>query len=123
MTYEGLKRRIHAFYGEENLSGITYFFIGAVAKAVATILTYPLQLVQTKLRHGHNYEDLPQDAGTIQMTLYILKKYGIAGMYKGMESKLLQTILTAALMFAAYEKISNFVFKLLLNHEIASKVK
>ena len=51
------------------------------------------------------------------------RKYGIAGMYKGMESKLLQTILTAALMFAAYEKIANFVFKLLLHHEAANKMK
>lgn len=123
MTYEAIKRRMHVYCGVEQLSGITYFFIGAVAKAVATVLTYPLQLVQTKLRHGHNYEDLPQDAGTIQMTFYILKKYGITGLYKGMEAKLLQTILTAALMFAAYEKIASFVFKLLLHHETATKVK
>jgi hypothetical protein len=41
-----------------------------------------------------------------------------------MEAKLLQTVLTAALMFAAYEKIANFVFRLLLNHPtVASKLK
>jgi hypothetical protein len=41
-----------------------------------------------------------------------------------MEAKLLQTILTAALMFAAYEKIASFVFKLLLNHQkVSSKLK
>jgi adenine nucleotide transporter 17 len=51
------------------------------------------------------------------------RKYGIIGLYKGMEAKLLQTILTAALMFAAYEKIANFVFRLLLNQrKISSKL-
>ncbi|KDR11884.1 peroxisomal membrane protein PMP34 isoform X1 [Zootermopsis nevadensis] len=120
MTYEAIKRRLQALHGDQTLSALIYFFVGAVAKAVATIITYPLQLVQTKLRHGHNYQDLPQNAGTIKLTVYILKKYGIIGLYKGMEAKLLQTILTAALMFAAYEKIANFVFKVLLNHQKVS---
>jgi hypothetical protein len=41
-----------------------------------------------------------------------------------MEAKLLQTILTAALMFAAYEKIANVVSKLLLNHQkVSQKLK
>jgi len=73
MTYEAIKRRMHTLCDKQHLSGLVYFFVGAVAKAVATVLTYPLQLVQTKLRHGHNYQDLPQNAGTIKLTLYILK--------------------------------------------------
>lgn len=35
------------------------------------------------------------------------------GMYKGLEAKLLQTVLTAALMFVAYEKIAAFIFRIL----------
>jgi adenine nucleotide transporter 17 len=48
---------------------------------------------------------------------HFCRKYGVIGLYKGMEAKLLQTILTAALMFAAYEKIANFVFRILLNRQ------
>jgi hypothetical protein len=50
MTYEAIKRRLHAICDKQHLSGLVYFCVGAVAKAVATVLTYPLQLVQTKLR-------------------------------------------------------------------------
>jgi adenine nucleotide transporter 17 len=50
MIYEAIKRRLHAVYGNRQLSGLVYFLAGAVAKAVATVMTYPLQLVQTKLR-------------------------------------------------------------------------
>ena len=34
---------------------------------------------------------------------------GVSGLFRGLESKLLQTVLTAALMFLSYEKISSAV--------------
>ncbi|XP_046659272.1 peroxisomal membrane protein PMP34 [Homalodisca vitripennis] len=110
-VYEGIKRRMAG----TDLGTAGYFLVGAIAKAVATTLTYPLQLLQTKLRHGHNYRDLPPDAGMVELIVYILKKFGVAGLYKGMEAKVLQTVLTAALMFAVYEKIAHFVFKVMLS--------
>ncbi|KZC08344.1 PREDICTED: peroxisomal membrane protein PMP34 isoform X1 [Dufourea novaeangliae] len=118
MTYESIKRKVTASLHGSQPPAWMFFAIGAIAKAVATALTYPLQLVQTKLRHGHKYPNLPPKAGTLQILLYILKKHGIAGLYKGMEAKLLQTVLTAALMFLAYEKISRFVFRILFHRPI-----
>ncbi|XP_008559002.1 peroxisomal membrane protein PMP34 [Microplitis demolitor] len=113
MTYESIKRKVNASLAGEQIPAWVFFTIGAIAKTIATTATYPLQLVQSKLRHGHNYENLSANAGTLQILLYILKKQGLGGLYKGMEAKLLQTVLTAALMFLAYEKISKFVFKIL----------
>jgi solute carrier family 25 (peroxisomal adenine nucleotide transporter), member 17 len=115
MTYESIKRRVIAFLGDAQPPAWIFFVMGAIAKTVATTMTYPLQLVQTKLRHGDKYPNLPPDAGTLQILFYILKKQGISGLYKGMEAKLLQTVLTAALMFLAYEKIARFVFRMLLH--------
>lgn len=115
MTYEAIKRRVIRHLCGVQPPAWVFFLIGAVAKAVATTLTYPLQLIQTKLRHGHNYPNLPPNAGCLQILLYILKKQGIGGLYKGMEAKLLQTVLTAALMFLCYEKISVFVSRILLH--------
>ncbi|GAB0089989.1 peroxisomal membrane protein PMP34 [Sergentomyia squamirostris] len=112
MMYEGIKRRLVRIYGE--LPALGYFAVGAVAKAVATVLTYPLQLVQTKLRHGDRNANLPPDAGSIEIMLFLLKKQGVGGLFRGLEAKLLQTILTAALMFMAYEKIAKFVTSLLV---------
>lgn len=50
MTYESVKRRLRFRYGDREFSSLVYFLVGAVAKTVATVLTYPLQIVQTKLR-------------------------------------------------------------------------
>ncbi|KAL6442226.1 hypothetical protein ACFW04_002472 [Cataglyphis niger] len=118
MTYESIKRRINVSLDGAQPPAWVFFAIGAIAKTIATSLTYPLQLVQTKLRHGHKYPNLPPNAGTLQILFYILKKQGMAGLYKGMEAKLLQTVLTAALMFLAYEKIARFVFRILLHKPI-----
>lgn len=113
MMYESLKRHLAPVTSRS--SALTFFLIGALAKAFATIVTYPLQLIQTKLRYGKTdaAAKLPPDAGVIQMLLYILKANGFAGLFIGLEAKLMQTVLTAALMFAAYEKIAKFVMRLL----------
>lgn len=114
MTYESLKRRFLA--NNKNVPAATGFAIGALAKAVACILTYPLQLVQTRLRHGTKGGKTPPNMGTIRMLIYILRTQGAAGLFRGLEAKLLQTVLTAALMFMTYEKIATFVKSILIKN-------
>ncbi|OXA56812.1 peroxisomal membrane protein PMP34 [Folsomia candida] len=113
MTYESVKRRLRFRYGDREFSSLVYFLVGAVAKTVATVLTYPLQIVQTKLRHGHKMEGLRPNASMQEIFRAIIRKYGLKGIFKGMESKILQTVLTSALMFTIYEKIAAFVFRLM----------
>ncbi|XP_017863157.1 PREDICTED: peroxisomal membrane protein PMP34 [Drosophila arizonae] len=123
MMYELLKRNLMIFTGGE-MGSLSFFVIGAIAKAFATVLTYPLQLVQTKQRHRTNdttnTPSTSEQAGKQQKTpsmleimVSILQHQGIGGLFRGLEAKILQTVLTAALMFMAYEKIAGIV-KLLL---------
>lgn len=102
-VYEALKRRFTA------RSAAAFFSMGAAAKAVATVLTYPLQLAQARQRHGSDGR-----MNTVVLLLAILKEKGPRALYSGLEAKLLQTVLTTALMFMTYEKIARFVFVLLL---------
>ena len=43
----------------------------------------------------------------------IIQQQGILGLYRGLESKLVQTCLNSALMFVAYEKLVELLTKLL----------
>lgn len=123
MMYELLKRNLVKVTGNTEISSLGYFLIGAAAKAFATVLTYPLQLVQTKQRHKSKHSHAgpstsrqavgTKEIGMIQMILDIVKHQGFKGLFRGMEAKILQTVLTAALMFMAYEKINNTVVLLL----------
>lgn len=104
-VYEALKRNINS------KSTLTFFLMGAFAKAVATILTYPLQLAQARLRHGSS------KMNTLTLLFSILKRRGPVALFQGLEAKLLQTVLTAALMFTTYEKIVRFVFMILYRNQ------
>ncbi|XP_062294868.1 peroxisomal membrane protein PMP34 isoform X2 [Scomber scombrus] len=95
------------------------FMIGAVAKAVATTITYPLQTIQSILRFGQFRDSterskLLSSLRTIKCLLVNrMRKYGLLGLFKGLEAKLLQTVLTAALMFLLYEKIASSTFRVM----------
>lgn len=84
-------------------------FLGALSKSIATIITYPLQVAQTRQRRMQEGK-----LSTATILLNLLKKNGIPGLYQGLETKMVQTVLATALMFMCYEKITQFVFLLLL---------
>ncbi|CAM9320208.1 peroxisomal membrane protein PMP34 isoform X2 [Lethenteron reissneri] len=116
MVYEGLKRQ--AASGKMKLNAMDIFIIGAIAKAIATTATFPLQTVQSILRFGQ-YESGSSSGvlGSLKNILLLIsqrvRKQGVAGLYKGLEAKLLQTVLTAALMFVLYEKIAALTFRIM----------
>ncbi|KAL0992647.1 hypothetical protein UPYG_G00096160 [Umbra pygmaea] len=117
MIYEGLKRQLKKGVHRELLS-LEVFLIGAVAKAVATTVTYPLQTVQSILRFGQHRQQAHRSLlNGLRDVMYLLsnrvRKHGLQGLFKGLEAKLLQTVLTAALMFLLYEKIASSTFRVM----------
>lgn len=122
MVYETLKRYFQRTLLIEELSGFLYFILGAVAKTVATIVTYPLQIIQSRSRAGcHGNESGESISRSLAK---LVRSQGLKGLYKGMESKLLQTVLTAAFMFMVYEKIAAAVFRLMgAEYLTSAKVK
>lgn len=111
MVYETLKRYFQRTLNIEELSGFLYFILGAVAKTVATIVTYPLQIIQSRSRAACSRNEGGESMS--RSLAELVRAQGLKGLYKGMESKLLQTVLMAAFMFMVYEKIAAAVFRLL----------
>lgn len=72
-----------------NQKPLRAFWTGAVSKAIATILTYPLQLTQAVMRlHRQKYSSLTD------CLIQLYKKEGLPGWYVGMRAKMLQSVLT-----------------------------
>jgi len=90
------------------LPPIQAFLSGAIAKAVATVLTYPLQLTQTVLRmQQHESKDKDSEYhGTWDCLVKLYASDGAQALFTGMRAKLLQTVLTAAFTFLTYEQIA-----------------
>lgn len=85
----------------KQVSGVAAFLIGAFTKAIATVLTYPLQVAQTRLRVVASGEQKTLS----QCFVEIYRREGLDGFFKGIGQKLIQTMLNAAFMFSAYEAI------------------
>jgi len=85
--------------------------VGAIAKAVATIVTYPIQIAQTRLRaHGTKDEGRDKYKNTLDVLIKLYRSDGFMGWFAGMDVKLVQTVLTAAFQFVCYEHIKAFIF-------------
>jgi len=87
---------------------IHYFMLGAIAKAVATVVTYPYITIKTRLQAKGKY------TGTIDVVRKISRQEGLLGFYKGMDSKIVQSVLTAALLFMIEERFSAYILRLLV---------
>lgn len=93
----------------KEVSSLEAFLMGAVAKALATVLTFPLQVAQSRLRNARGAAagngQVPELRGMIPCLQAVFRENGIAGLYFGLLPKLLQTVTQAAFMFAIYEKV------------------
>ena len=122
------QRRHRSNPQHSRLEPLEAFVLGALAKAIATIITYPLQLSQVLLRlqESNNANNIPTSTsasaprsspynGTVSCLRYLLQARGLPALFTGLEAKLLQTCLTAALTFCTYEQLLRAVQKTLFD--------
>jgi solute carrier family 25 (peroxisomal adenine nucleotide transporter), member 17 len=102
-VYEELKSRLWLAPVITNHNNVRAFVNGALAKLVATVVTYPLQLSQTILRSSSGDDTTYQSTWDCLVTLY--RQHGYRALFRGLKAKLLQTVLTAAFTFLTYEQI------------------
>jgi len=104
-VYERLRLQVLTA-GSNALTPSIGFGLGLFSKAVATVATYPLQVLQSVTRE-------PNSEGLWEESMTILEKQGIAGFFQGLCVKLLQTSTNAALMFMCYEQLLTVAARLL----------
>ncbi|EEY58447.1 Mitochondrial Carrier (MC) Family [Phytophthora infestans T30-4] len=104
------KKRHDTGLAEAALSALDIFLLGALAKSFTTVVTYPLQVAQSLMRTqqktGKSLEEKPTRAtGLAGCLAQIYADRGVAGYFAGLQAKLLQTVLTAAISLVTYEKL------------------
>ncbi|KAF7816351.1 peroxisomal nicotinamide adenine dinucleotide carrier [Senna tora] len=112
MLYESMltrlkKRRALNTKGSDGVTALEIFLLGALAKLGATIVTYPLLVVKARLQakqvitgdKRHHYK------GTWDAIIKMIRYEGFYGFYKGMSTKIVQSVLAAAVLFMVKEEL------------------
>ncbi|KIW50179.1 hypothetical protein PV05_11793 [Exophiala xenobiotica] len=86
------------------------FTAAAGAKGVAAAITYPHEVVRTRLRQAPTMTTetgkvTVKYTGLVQCFRLVAKEEGVAGLYGGMTPHLLRAVPSAAIMFGTYEVI------------------
>jgi len=119
-VYEMLKRHYFLRAGVTGSDGTgissgASFVNSFLAKFIATVLTYPIQVLQTRHRAGIAKKEGGADSSATEKKKSWYRAF--LGLYRGLESKLLQTCFNSALMFVAYERLVGILTNLLINAE------
>jgi adenine nucleotide transporter 17 len=99
VTYERVRRWMTARSEARGtkISVFEFFLMGAFAKLIATVCTYPVQLAQSRLRamksKSQDQKKVKyQYTGTLDVLMKVLENDGPLGLFRGMEAKIYQTV-------------------------------
>ncbi|GLT35336.1 hypothetical protein SLA2020_098010 [Shorea laevis] len=112
MIYETSLKRLKAKraankHGLKSVSALEVFVLGALAKLGATVTTYPLLVVKSRLQAkqeiGGNIS--LRYSGTIDAIIKMIRHEGLPGFYKGMSTKIVQSVFAASVLFMVKEEL------------------
>ncbi|KAI9503788.1 hypothetical protein GGI25_003829 [Coemansia spiralis] len=110
-VFEQLKNRVERL---RRLGSLDFFVLGAISKLCATTVTYPYILVKSRMQLKQSKNENERYSSLVDGLRKVIANEGIAGLYKGIESKLLQSVLTASLLFMSKEALFSYTVKLLI---------
>ncbi|KAL5710411.1 hypothetical protein ACHQM5_020974 [Ranunculus cassubicifolius] len=110
MLYETLLQNLktrRALSKKGKVTALEVFLPGAIAKFGATVVTYPLLVVKSRLQAKQvtGGDKRMQYKGTLDAILKMIRYEGLYGFYKGMSTKICQSVLAAAVLFMIKEEL------------------
>ncbi|KAG4975211.1 hypothetical protein JHK87_032032 [Glycine soja] len=128
MLYEAMlvklrKRRAWSKKGSNGVTALEIFLIGALAKLGATVVTYPILVVKARLqaRQDKTGDKRHHYKGTWDAIIKMIRYEGFNGFYNGMGTKIVQSVLAAAVLFMMKEELVRGVRFLLANDAVKPK--
>ncbi|RUS27644.1 mitochondrial carrier domain-containing protein [Jimgerdemannia flammicorona] len=103
-VFEQLKARLAR---TKKLGNMDFFLLGAISKLAATSITYPYIVIKSRmqLKQSDTSPSSSRYTSIWDGFTKIIQHEGWGGLYKGISSKLVQSVLTSAFLFMAKEAL------------------
>lgn len=115
-VFERIKSLVLASTADGKMTPWRSFFIGALSKSLATVVTFPYILAKVRLQGRVT----GSEAGAIGMLITIFRKEGLTGWYQGMQAQIIKAVLTQSILFVARDAVTDLVRLLLVNGKRAA---
>lgn len=108
--------------GVQNITALEVFVIGAFAKLGATVCTYPLLVVKSRLQAKQEISGNVslRYSGTVDAIIKMIRHEGFRSFYQGMRTKIVQSVFAASVLFMVKEELVK-VFAALVNKSMVNK--
>jgi len=114
MVYNTLRHKYMEKTDKEPSSLVT-LSTGAVASICGQVISYPLQLIRTRLQsYGRNPEEWgmgQQKPSISSVVCYILRKRGFFGLYAGISCNFMKSVPSISISYVVYEKSRSWLKK------------
>eukprot|EP00249_Psilotum_nudum_P006510 c19834_g1_i1 orf=501-1454(+) len=91
--------------GDGALKPLDYAVLGALSKTFAVAVTYPYQVIRSRIQQRPNIAGVVKYANTWHAFMKILRYEGIPGLYKGIVPNLLKNAPSSSITFLVYETV------------------
>ena len=122
VIYEGLRNAALKKYKQERFIPFWLtFIISSIGKIAATFATFPILTIRV-WAHTNKFVEMEGNSVMHKILKFIQTNGVVSGLYKGVEAKLLQTVLYNAFMMMVYEYL-RLIVKRILFHTFYLKLK
>ena len=107
--------RLNAADSEDRSGPLDWLFASAVSKLTACTLTYPHEVIRSRMMDARDIHERPMNL--IRMTQHLVKNEGWQSLYRGMHVSLLRVIPNCCLTFMSYEYFTRFATDVVLGKD------
>ncbi|XP_052191388.1 folate transporter 1, chloroplastic isoform X4 [Diospyros lotus] len=117
-AYEELRKVLVGFRSKETedefsaaelLTTIDYATLGASSKLTAVLLTYPFQVIRSRLQQRPSKDGIPIYMDSWHVVKETARFEGLRGFYRGITANLLKNVPAASVTFVVYENVLNML--------------
>ncbi|GAV72209.1 LOW QUALITY PROTEIN: Mito_carr domain-containing protein, partial [Cephalotus follicularis] len=90
-------------------NSVDYAILGGSSKVAAILLTYPFQVIQSRLQQRPSKDGIPRYLDSWHVVKETARFEGFRGFYKGITPNLLKNVPAASITFVVYENVLNLL--------------